>query len=86
MLSDGTGRDMKITITLEQGNTVVSVIVDENRSISDVIKELHMQGYLPNNAKSFMRSTVQERVISTVNTFREEGVFSGDKITEIIEI
>ena len=36
--------------------------------------------------KSFMRSTVQERVISTVNTFREEGVFSGDKITEIIEI
>lgn len=76
---------MRITVTLEQGNNIISVIVDENRKISDVIKELHISGYLPNNAKSFMRSTVQERVISTNNSFREEGIFSGDKITEIAE-
>lgn len=76
---------MRITVTLEQGNNIISVIVDENRKISDVIKELHINGYLPNNAKSFVRSTVQERVISTNNSFREEGIFSGDKIAEIAE-
>ena len=77
---------MRITITLEQGNIRVSAIADENRTIADVINELNTNGYLPYKTKSFVRSTVQERVISTFNTFKEEGIFSGDKITEIGEV
>lgn len=74
---------MKIAITIAQGDAETSVIVDDRKRISDVIGELERQGYLPGSCKSFMRSTVQERVISTINTFQEERVFSGDKITEI---
>ena len=74
---------MKISITIEQGDTETSVIIDDRRRIADVIGELERQGYLNGNCKSFMRSTVQERVISTINTFQEEGIYSGDRITEI---
>lgn len=74
---------MKISITIAQGDTEASVIIDDRRIISDVISELARQGYLPRNCKVFMRSAVQERVISTINTFQEEGIYSGDKITEI---
>ena len=74
---------MKISITIAQGDTEASVIIDDRRRISDVISELARQGYLPRNCKAFMRSAVQERVISTINTFQEEGIYSGDKITEI---
>ena len=74
---------MKISITIAQGDTETSVIIDDRRRISDVISELARQGYLPINCKAFMRSAVQERVISTINTFQEEGIYSGDKITEI---
>ena len=69
---------MKISITIAQGDTETSVIIDDRRRISDVISELARQGYLPRNCKA-----VQERVISTINTFQEEGIYSGDKITEI---
>ena len=74
---------MKISITIAQGDTEASVILDDRRIISDVIGELSRQGYFPSNCKAFMRSAVQERVISTINTFQEEGIYSGDKITEI---
>ncbi|WP_456078297.1 hypothetical protein [Mogibacterium diversum] len=74
---------MKISITIAQGDTETSVIIDDRRRISDVIGELARQGYLPRDCKDFMRSAVQERVISTINTFQEEGIYSGDKITEI---
>ena len=74
---------MKISITIAQGDTETSVIVDDRRRIADVIGELERQGYLNGNCKSFMRSTVQERVISTRNSFQEDKVFDGDKITEI---
>lgn len=74
---------MKISITIAQGDTEASVIIDDRRRISDVISELIRQGYLPRDCKDFMRSAVQERVISTINTFQEEGIYSGDKITEI---
>ena len=74
---------MKISITIAQGDTEASVIIDDRRRISDVISELTRQGYLPRDCKAFMRSVVQERVISTINTFQEERIYSGDKITEI---
>ena len=74
---------MKISITIAQGDTEASVIIDDRRRISDVISELTRQGYLPRDCKDFMRSAVQERVISTINTFQEEGIYSGDRITEI---
>ena len=74
---------MKISITIAQGDTEASVIIDDRRRISDVISELTRQGYLPSDCKAFMRSAVQERVISTINTFQEERIYSGDKITEI---
>ena len=74
---------MKISITIAQGDTEASVIIDDRRRISDVIGELARQGSLPRDCKDFMRSAVQERVISTINTFQEEGIYSGDKITEI---
>ena len=60
---------MKISITIAQGDTETSVIIDDRRRISDVISELARQGYLPRDCKAFMRSAVQERVISTINTF-----------------
>ena len=74
---------MKISITIAQGDTEASVIIDDRRRISDVISELARQGYLLGDCKAFMRSAVQERVISSINTFQEEGIYSGDKITEI---
>ena len=74
---------MKISITIAQGDTEASVIIDDRRRISDVRSELTRQGYLPRDCKAFMRSAVQERVISTINTFKEERIYSGDKITEI---
>ena len=74
---------MKIYITIAEGDTEASVIIDDRRRISDVISELTRQGYLPRDCKAFMRSAVQERVISTINTFQEERIYSGDKITEI---
>lgn len=73
---------MRVIVTLEQGETSVDIMADGERRIADVIKELHLQGYLPNAARPFMRSCVQERVISTFNTFIDEGIFSGDKLSE----
>ena len=67
---------MKISITIAQGDTEASVIIDDRRIISDVISELHDRGIYPRNCKAFMRSAVQERVISTINTFRKK-VFIG---------
>ena len=74
---------MNITVTIVQDKKKISIIVDENRRISDVIDELHKQGLIPKAADSFMRSAVQERVISTNNSFRDEGIFSGDWILEL---
>jgi uncharacterized ubiquitin-like protein YukD len=74
---------MNVIITIEQGDAAVSVIADEKRRIMDIIRILKMQGYLPRFAGRFMRSAAEERVISTVNTLRDEGIASGDKLTEI---
>lgn len=83
MESDGEEKDMNITVTIEQDNQAVNVIADEKRIISDVINELHLQGYVSSPSQPFMRSSVQERVISTYNTFRDESIYSGDKVSEI---
>ena len=61
----------------------VDIIADQNRIIADVINELHNIGMLPTKSEAFMRSSAKERVISTENSFRDEGIFSGDKISEI---
>ena len=74
---------MNISITIKQGGTAVDIIADQNRIIADVINELHNIGMLPTKSEAFMRSSAQERVISTENSFRDEGIFSGDKISEI---
>jgi hypothetical protein len=74
---------MNINVTIEQADNKVSVIADSNRIIADVINELNTQGYLSREASALARSYVQERVISTDNTFQEEEIFSGDKIVEI---
>ena len=74
---------MNISVTIEQGNTAVNIIADENRKIKDVCEELHREGYIPSGAGSFMRLSAEERVISSENSFRDEGIYSGDKISEI---
>lgn len=74
---------MNISITIKQGGATVDIIADQNRRIADVINELHSLGMLPTKSEAFMLSTAKERVISTENSFRDEGIFSGDKISEI---
>ena len=74
---------MKVTVTIELSKKEISIIADENRKISDVINELYKLGYVPKAADAFMCSVVQERVISTNNSFRDEGIYSGDRILEI---
>lgn len=74
---------MNISITIKQGGTAVDIIADQNRIIADVINELHNLGMFPTKSEAFMRSSAKERVISTENSFRDEGIFSGDKISEI---
>lgn len=74
---------MNISITIKQGGGTVDIIADQNRRIADVINELHSLGMLPTKSEAFMRSSAKERVISTENSFRDEGIFSGDKISEI---
>lgn len=76
---------MKVNVTIKQGSNSVDIITDENMKISDAVMELYSQGILPKTAGSFMRSNALERVISTASSFSEEGIFSGDKLTEILE-
>ena len=74
---------MNIKITIKQDGNSVDIIADQDRKIADVINELHSLGMFPKKSESFMRSSAKECVISTENSFGDEGIFSGDKISEI---
>ncbi len=77
---------MDIIITIEIDGQQVEVKTDENQMIEVVIKELVHSGYIPGLKGNFLRSVQEEKLVSVKNTFKQENIYSGDKLVPLQKV
>lgn len=73
---------MDITITIRGHERDLDVRLDENQIIAEAIDELVNANAIEPFKGSFLRLPVQGRIVSVHNTFKDEGIISGDILQE----
>lgn len=72
---------MFIDITIKFGNQSYDIKIDSQQRIKNALAILRQSGKLPpGETPDYMRSLLNQCMVSTHKTFAEESIFDGDKL------
>lgn len=76
---------MYITITMKVNDRIINIRVDKRQTISDVYEVIKDREGLTNTPlPKFYKSFQNRKLISSLNTFEQEQIYSGDILDAVL--